>query len=90
MAYVARDELRKAVINTSGWFLAFVLFLILVPVKVSATETTKQHTTQYINNVKVQVGDRKVTVETRGGKHIFSANCIDYSCHLYNSINHEP
>ena len=90
MEFKQKQKIRDLVI-----FLIVVVGLIVASTlvtdaKATVIEVETPRTSQYINNVKVVVGDRQVLVETRGGKHIYSEDCIDHSCNLYNSIIEEP
>jgi len=90
MEFKQKQKIRDLVIFIIAVVGLIVVSSLVTDAKATVIEVETPHTSQYINNVKVVVGDRQVLVETRGGKHIYSENCIDHSCNLYNSIIEEP
>jgi len=90
MEFRTKQKIREFIVLSTAIFGLLVASALVTDAEATVIEVETPHTSQYINNVKVVVGDRQVLVETRGGKHIYSENCIDHSCNLYNSIIEEP
>jgi len=90
MEFKTKQKIREFVILSLAIFGLLIASTLVTDAEATVIEVETPHTSQYINNVKVVVGDRQVLVETRGGKHIYSEDCIDHSCNLYNSIIEEP
>ena len=83
MEFKTKQKIREFVILSLAIFGLLIASTLVTDAEATVIEVETPHTSQYINNVKVVVGDRQVLVETRGGKHIYSENCIDHSCNLY-------